>query len=151
IVQPESPEGRLAAVTARANLVEKLIGEPYPSDEQEVKIEEQLIAPMLGGLPAKDNSSTAMNKQIARLAAGKGRVLRDSRTDNWPFDANEAKFAANELAASLEPKNADYVAARGFARLDLNAVDLSAAQADASEAIRLAPKAHAGYGLLAKV
>lgn len=61
----------------------------------------------------------ALQKQLARLAYRKGKLLDEYNAIDAGADRKVEIFKAYDLAVTGDPNNAEYLAARGLAGLDL--------------------------------
>ena len=135
----------------RAELVDALFKTPgRPGETEIVELYNSLLAPAIADGLNVPNPDAAFKKQLARLAFRKGKVIDEYNALGAGPDRKSEIYKSFEVAVAGDPNNAEYLAARGFAGLDLEPPRVDTALADAKTLIQVNAGYHAGYGLLAR-
>ena len=134
----------------RAELVDALFkGSVRPPEKEIVELYNTFVAPSIAeGMTAPDPDA-AFQKQLARLAYRKGKLIGEYNAIDAGADRKAEVYKSYDLAVAGDPNSAEYLAARGFAGLDLEPPQVDAALADAKTLVRANPGYHGSYGLLA--
>lgn len=144
-------QGNIREVTpVRAELVDALFkGSVRPPENEIVELYNTFVAPsIVEGLTVPDPDA-AFKRQLARLAYRKGKLIDEYNAIDAGTDRKAEIYKSYDLAVADDPSNAEYLAARGFASLDLEPPQVDTALADAKTLVRVNPGYHGSYGLLA--
>ena len=134
----------------RAELIDAIFRAPVrPSETEIVELYNSLLAPAIADGLGVANPDAAFKTQLARLAYRKGKVIDEYNAIDVGPDRKAEVYKSYDLAVASNPNSAEYLAARGFAGLDLEPPRIDAALANAKTLIQVNPKYHGGYGLLA--